>query len=344
MPAKKTPSRKSRSTRTKADLEQELRELHERLEGVAPMSLQAESLAKEHIKDTREAVKGVSVDAIVAQGAQFGLQAQRTVAGLTEQIAAKATELKTLQDAILIEEEELTRLYGLDVASASVKALVQEHEDQKALIEEEISSMRKAWSEESAQHQKLISIREKDLQQARQRENDDYQYKTGQLRQKETDEWAMSLRAQQRAQAERFADLEKQMAEKTAAFVKEEKEIADLKTRVANIDSEISAKTAQAVAIATNSLKKDLTNAFALEKKDLELELRVVNEKNLSANAANEKLAQQVIQLGVQLEAARDQVRLISEKALESASGQVALTAVRETVKDNGAQGGGRKS
>jgi hypothetical protein len=59
---------------------------------------------------------------------------------------------------------------------------------------------------------------------------------------------------------------------------------------------------------------------------------------------ANEKLAQQVASLTAQLESARAQVIEVSNNALLSASGQVALSAVRETVKDNGVQGGGRKS
>lgn len=343
MPTKRPATKRpSRATRTKADLENELETLKAAQEDGDTFTPEAESLVREHAAKTREAVKGLSVDSIVAAGAQFGLQAQRTVASLTEEIANKANELKTLQDAIDIETRELQRLYDLDVAAASVKALIQEHEEKKATLEKEIAQVRGAWIEESRNHDKFIQQRNQEIDQTRRREQDEYAYKTRQDRQRQEDEFQQKQIKEERALAERISLSEREIADKRAQFAKEADEIAAMKERLNGIDTEIKAKVDRDVAIATNSLKKDLTNTFNLEKKDLELQIRILGEQKTGADAAAARLAQQVETLTKQLDAARDQVRAISEKALESAAGQVALNAVRETVKDipNGGRSG----
>jgi len=346
MTAKKSPAARktSRSTRTKAELEEEIEQLESRLEGAPELSPLAQTLAKEHIKEVRSAVKGSTPEAIIAEGAQLGFLMQKTVTDLTTKIAALDIKVKEYEEAITIEEAELARLYDLDVASASVKALIEEHEAKKQELEGEIIQSRNNWNEEVQAHGKAIQIRNQELLQARNREQDEYTYKNNQARTKANDEFAQQMLLQNRQQADRVEAVNKDLAVRLEAIMAQEKELTAFKARVEGLDEEIKQKSARDVAIATSSLKKDLTNEFLMQKKDLELEIRVSNEKNASINQANVVLSQQVVQLGLQLEAARDQVRFISEKALESASGQVALSAVRETVKDNGAQGGGRKS
>jgi len=345
MTARKSPAaRKSRSTRTKDDLENEIEELKAQLGGQEALDPQAEVLAKEHITKTREAVKGLSVDDIITKGAQFGLQAQRTVAELTNQISAEALRLRTLQDAINVETAEIERLYDIEVASASIKALIQEHEEKKSALELEILQARNAWNEEAVSHSKTIQQRNQELAQQRQREQDDYAYKLRMDRQKANDEFAQNMLIQSRQQADKTLAFERDINDRLAAIQAQEKDLITFKERVAGFDEEIKAKTAQAVAIATSSLKKDLTNEFALQKKDLEIHTKIVEQQKLATDEANSKLAQQVVTLTQQLDAARAQVQAISEAALQSASGRQALDVVRETVKENGQQGGGRKS
>ena len=348
MTARKSPAARkaTRSTRTKADLEEEIEQLQERLEGTEALSPQAEVLAKEHVKETREAVKGIpSIEKIVLDAGQLGLHVQRQISEMTTAVLEQKTKLELLQAAIKEEETELARLYDLDIAAASVKGLLAEHEEKKLALEKEISDMRSLWNEEFAIHAKQNQQRDQEIAQKRQRDQDDYNYRTQLERQKASDDFAQKMLFQTREQADKVNRVEKELAERTAAIAAEEKTIAALKLRVEGIEDEINKKTQAAVAIATNSLKKDLTNQYALEKKDLELDLRVSLEKNASLNTANEKLAEQVTILTKQLDAARDQVRQISEAALQSASGQVALTAVREIAKEgNNGGGAGRKS
>ncbi len=345
MTARKSPAaRKSRSTRTKDDLEEEIQELKAQLGGQEALDPQAEVLAKEHITKTREAVKGLSVDDIITKGAQFGLQAQRTVAELTNQISAEALRLRTLQDAINVETAEIERLYDIEVASASIKALIQEHEDKKSALELEMLQARNAWNEEAQVHAKAVAQRNQEITQQRQREQDDYAYKLRMERQKANDEFAQQMLLQSRQQADKALAFDRDINERLSVIQAQEKDLIVFKERVAGFDEEIAKKTAQAVAIATSSLKKDLTNDFALQRKDLEIHTKVLEQQKLATDEANAKLAQQVVMLTTQLESARAQVQAISEAALQSASGQVALSAVRETVKENGQAGGGRKS
>lgn len=345
MTAKKTASKTSRSTRTKAELEEQIEALEARLEEQPEIGQQAALLQKEHVKEVRSAVAGVPpIEKIVADAAQLGLNISRQLTDITGQTTTAKARLEEIQEAIKVETDELARLYDIDVAAASVKALLEEHTANKEMLEREQVAARASWAEEISINAKSVSARNNELEQARRREQNEYDYKTRQDRQRANDEFAQTMLLQTREQADRINSVEKDLANRTAAIMAEENTIAALKARFAGLEEEIDVKSKTAAAIATNSLKKELTGQFQLEKKDLETSLKVLEQQKIAVDQANEKLAQQVTTLISQLEAARAQVIEVSNNALLSASGQVALTAVRETVKENGAQGGGRKS
>lgn len=334
----RTTTRKPRTSRTKADVENEFNEIQAAAEGAEVMDPQAETLAREHASKTRAAVKDLSVDTIVQKAGTLSLDIGRTIANLTEQCVAKANELKTLQEAVALETAELDRLYDLDVASATIQLLVQEHKDTKAQLEKQIEDVRKAWAEEQAAHTKVIAERNAQTEQARRRESDEYEYTKRTERARKEQEFADRIRLQEQAQQEKVQAIEKNLAERLAVMAKDEAEIAAMRTRIANIDTEISAAAKREVAIATSSLKRELENQHLLATKDLETKLQLSEQRNLSVNSANEKLAEQVATLTKQLDAAKQQVQDIAVKALESSSGQMALNKVMEAQasKENG--------
>lgn len=329
-------SRAARSKRTKDELISEMEALEQKLSSADVPDPTTAALAKENATKTRETVKGLSVDTIVSKGATFGLEVQRTVAGLTEQAVQKAEELRTLQEAIEVETQELERLYDLDVASASVAALVAEHEVEKARLEKEISVARTAWDEEIRAHNKSIVQRNSETELQRRQEEQQYAYRIAQERTRAKDAFDYSQALAVRGQEEREAAFAKECATRVEALNAKEIELAQFKARVDGLDAEIKKATDTAVAIATNSVKRDLVNQFALERKDLEAALSLEKQKNQAAVDATTKMAQEIEKLHAQLTTAKQQVTDITVKALESASGQQALQNVRDLVKDNG--------
>jgi hypothetical protein len=337
-----TKSRAARAKRTKDDLISELESLEQKLQGAEAPDPVAQTIAKENATKTLAAVKGLSVDNIVTKGATFGLEVQRTVAGLTEQAVLKAEELTNLQEAIAIESAELERLYDLDVVSASVQALIAEHTTKKAGLEQEILVARRAWEEEKTANQRFVTQRNTDLEQNRRREQAEYDYKTAQERGRVTEEFAHKMAISERDQAERDAQATKVINERLALLTAQEKDIQQFRARIEGLDAELKAKSDAAVAIATNSLKKELLGNFALEKKDLDLAIQLQIQKNGAVEQANAKLIEEVTKLHAQLDAARQEVRDIAKSAVEGASGQVALQKVMEVRQDNGGQPRGK--
>ena len=333
---------KPRASRTRSDVA----EAFTNLQGQAPEDLdpQAASLADEHAKSVRKAVSILSVDEIAQKNATLGLEINRTISDLTEKCISKATELKTLTEAVELESAELERLYGLDIASASIKILIQEHEEKKEALEKEITELRAQWTEEQNAHTKQIKQRDVDAADARRRENESYSYSKQQERARDDDAFAQAKLLRERELNEKVNLVEKDLTSRVALITAQEKEFSDLKTRVAGIDTEISKEVDKAVKIATSSLKKDLEFQHTLAVKDLETKLAIAAQESASKEAANTKLAEQVISLQKQLDAARDQSRDVSLKAFESVSGQLALSKVQETLKDNGAASRGGKS
>jgi hypothetical protein len=337
--------RTSRSTRTKTEVETAFGELAEDTASQETLDPQAALLAGEHASFTRNAVKGLSVDTIVAKGATLGLEIQRTLNNLTEQCVDKAQELKMLQDAIEIETNEIERLYSIDVASAAIKLLIAEHAEKKAALEAEEDALRAAWVEEQSAHTKATRQRDADLYATRQRENSDYEYGKTIERSRKEDEFQRKMALQERDFADKQAAFDKSINDRKVAMDLLEQEFVGLRTRVAGIDQEIAKEVDKHVKIATSSLKRDLEHQHTLEKKDLETKLQLSEAKNVALNESNTKLAEQVIATTKQLDAAREQVQNIAVKSLESASGQMALSKVQETIAQSGnGQRSGNKS
>lgn len=325
-----------RSKRTKAELVEELENLQDQLAGQAAPDPTAAAVARTNAAATREAVKGLSVDQIVQNGAKFGLEVQRTVSELTQQAVQKAEELKTLQAAIEVETKELERLYQLDVAAASVQALISEHETMKAGLEKSIAAVRQAWDEEVQSHQKFVSQRNNELEATRRREQADYDYRTKQERERAQEEFNYKLRIAERNQAEQAARAQKEIDERLAAIRAQEEAIAAGNARIAGLDEEIKQASASAAAIAASSVKKDLEAKFALERKELEFQTQLAKQALISSEERNSRNLEEINKLQMQLDAARAEVRDIAKSAVEGASGQLALSKVMEVRQENG--------
>lgn len=343
MTAKKTPSR-SRSTRTRADVEESFNQIRESRDNAEQLDPQAAQLAQEHAAKTRKDVALLDVNSIVQKSAALGLELNRSLSAITEQCVAKVNELATLTDAVNLETKELERLYSLDVASAAIQLLIADHDEKKTALEKEISEARAAWNEEYRLHQKTNAQRDSDLQMSRQREESEYNYNKKMERAKADDVFTQKSLQQEREFALKTASFERDLSERKAAIAKEEADIIELRARVAGFEEEIKKSVNSAVAVATSSLKKDLLHEFAIKENGLQTQIQLASQKNEALTVANTELAKQVLALQAQVEAAKTQAQDIAIKALESASGQQALAQVTSIVRDSGGGTTGRNN
>lgn len=328
--------RKPRASRTRADVENDFDALEDRVSSAEQRDPQAAKLAAEHATATRARVATLSVDVIVSKGASLGLDIQRTLNGLTEQCVEKAKEYQTLEAAVILEAAELERLYDLDVVSASTEILIQEHNARKAESEKDFEAVRVLWAKEQEVHTKVVRERDLALADARRKDQSDYEYRIQTERSRSEDAFAEKVRLQERDFADREALFNKDLAARKAQIAGEEQEIATLKARVAGIDEEIRKATTKEVAIATGAMKREYEHEKALSIRDHHALISLEQQKNQALETSNKALAEQVLKLQTQLDAAKDQVAAIATKAIEGASGQAALSKVME-LQQNGA-------
>lgn len=336
-----TTTRKPRTTRTKKDVETAFDEIVEGAEGQETLDPQAAGLAAEHAASTRSKVSGLSVDTIVKNAATLNLQIGRTLNELTEQCVARANELKTIQDAIVVESSELQRLYDLDIVSASTQLLIEEHRATKESLEKEQETLRATWAEEFATHQKDARQREADLQVARKREEEAYEYNKRIARAQKEDEFARKLSFQDRELADKSEAFEREFAQRKSVLDAAEAELSTLRGRVAGLDAEISTAVTRAEKILTNVLTKDFSHKEALAVADSNAKLQLEQQKVANLEKNNTELARQVIALTTEVKEAHAKVAETAKEALISASGQTALARVMELQQGNGSPNGG---
>jgi chromosome segregation ATPase len=346
MPSKST-SRAARSKRTKDELISEMEALETKYKNVVPTADPiAAKLADERAAAARTVAKSMTVDALVREGGEYALSLGRAMAAINERAVARAEELKALDEAIAAETAELERLYELDVASASVRALVEEHSAKRAALEaayeegaraleKDIAEKRQQWKEEEAAHFKQVGQRNRDLENQRAREQAEYDYKTSQARTRAEEEFNYKLQIAKRNQDEQAAEANKKLLVREQVVVEGEKALEAGRARIANLDAEIAQAVKAAEGKATGMAEARCRNEFALERKDLQNQLASANERNVSLTQLNERLANEVEQIKAQLTAAKEQVTEITLEALKASSGQQALQSLQSVIKDN---------
>jgi hypothetical protein len=339
-----TTTRKPRTTRTRKDVAESFETLAAGQDNQEALDPQAAQLASEQATNIRSKVKGLSIDAIVQSAATLNLTIGRTLNDLTEQCVARAQELKDLQAAIEIEGNELERLYGLDIASAAIQLLIEEHAEKKEQLEKEMLTARVAWNEELQAHEKSARQRDLDLQVNRKREEDTYEYNKRVLRGQKEDDFARKMATQERELSDKATAFDKDYTDRRLALEAQEADVAALRARVAGLDEEINKAVAKAEKILSNILTKDNDHKTALLTAEWSSKLSLEQQRSANFEKNNTELAKQVLALTQEVKEAHAKVAETAKEALASASGQTALAKVMEMQSNGSQQRAGGKS
>jgi predicted amino acid-binding ACT domain protein len=329
---------RTRTTRTRSELDTELDEVRSRTasrEVLDPKALEAQ---RRQEQETRQAAANLTVQKAAQKVTQVGIDVQGAVAKVSEQLMETTQELATLHSAVLLERQELEELHGKDVIASSIDALLAQHAEQEKSLDQQIAAKRQQWTEEQIAHNKALQAQNEENARARQRDNDEYQYNTAQARRDAQDKFDESLRAKDKAARERQETLEKGWIAREEKIKTQEKEFTDavakataLEVENKKLDGQISSLGAQL---------RDLKHATALDKAADAQKLALAEQANKALDTANHALADQVLKLTQQLDAAREQVKEIATKSVEGASGRLALSEIKETLASQGGPNG----
>src|SRR5438045_9406523 len=105
-----------------------------------------------------------------------------------------------------------------------------------------------------------------------------------------------------------------------------------MSTQVNNCPEVVKKEMNAAVAVATNSVKKEYETKIVLAAKDSETAQKLAGQEVASLKQVIEKANAQLAELKSQLDQAHHDVKEISAKALESASGRSAMEALQKVL------------
>lgn len=317
--------------RTKTENQQEFAEIQEELAAAREtLDPKAEAVQKAREAETLTAVGGLSVETVVGEISNLGLEVSKSLAALSNQMVEEVNRLATVREAVALEQKELERLHKIDVAATAVDQLVQDYGRQREQLELDIAAKRAAWEEELRQTERDRKEQEELLKKQRQREIDEYEYRKTLERKKAQDKYDEEVKLQERANKEKQDTLEKSWREREANLKASEEELKTLRKEAADFPTRLQRELERAVAEAAQAAEQKFEQRVLLLTKDGEAEKRIADLRIKSLEESLSRQSAQMSALEKQLEEAKRQVQEIAVKAIEGASGARALSHINE--------------
>ena len=206
-------------------------------------------------KNTASIAKATSIDLSKTLNSltSAGVQIQGSLSKMGEELIQKHADLQAVDEAIALKKQEMESLHGVD----SVLLTIDEAKAQHAQFLED-----KAKEKEQLAQENLAFLAQR--AQDRAREEEEYKYNLQQGRKANQDAWTEEVRIRGNQERDRREAFEKDIANREAFLKSKETEYQAASARIANWDADVKKEVDKAVAIATNSLNKDLTHKAQL--------------------------------------------------------------------------------
>jgi colicin import membrane protein len=320
-----------RAKKSKAEVQREFEQIQQESEAAreAP-DVKADEVARIRQTEVRQAVDGVSVEAVVQRISGLGLDVSRALAEVSGKLTDEVQLLASVREAVELERKELERLHKIDVAATALDQMVQDYAREKQQLESEIAAERAAWELESARVERDRKELDESLKKQRQREIEDYEYKKTLERKKAQDKYDEDQRLLEKKNQERQETLEKSWKQREAALKEQEEELARLRKEAEGFPSRLQKEAQTAAEQARRETEARLEQQMLILKKDAETERRLAELQVKSLEEVAARQAAQIAAIEKQLADAKQQVQDIAVKAIEGASGAKALSHINQ--------------
>jgi hypothetical protein len=277
----------------------------------------------EAIKATEvlQSVAGLNLDVVSGKIAATQVEVQKSLAGLSAKLVEELETLRNVEEAITLKREELKQLYDIESAAVDLDELYAK-----------IDSQREAWEEEQARKQREFAEMQSERNKQWARAEEEYQYRLAQEHKKQDDGFKGKHEEQEKANRNKQEALVKSWTEREAELKKRETELQELRAKVDAIPEMVKKAENAAQAVATNSVKKEYETKMVLTQKDMDMAQKLAAQEVASLKVALDKANAQIADIKTQLEQAHHDVKEISAKALESASGRSAMEALQKVL------------
>jgi hypothetical protein len=337
------PKRNTRTPRTKAQTEVDFSNLRDSLASKETLSPVEQAAASAKVAELRERTANVSVEAAVKKLTDTGLNINKAIADVQATIAAQVYELTEIRQAIELARSDLADVYGKEVAAASLAQLIADFDAKQKEFDLKVTQTREEWAKEIEQHN--LETQEQSLLETknRARENADYVYNRDQQRKKDNDTFAQQLADTKRNEELRKQELQRIWSTREAELKAQENEVAELRKQVETFPATLKAEVDKQVAVASNSVKREYETKIALTQAEINGEKRLLQAEVAGLNKTIASQQNQILELQRELTEAKKQVVEVAAKALESASGRNALSAVHDTLAATQPVNGGKR-
>ena len=302
-----TKGRTGRATRSRAEVQNEFSDIQGEVSATEAVDPKTASAAKARASAIRGAVQGVTVEDAVQRVTRVGLDVQKALANVNEQLLAKVTELEQVTEAVEQEKTELENLHKIDIAATSIDILVQDHANRTRQLDEEFAARQRFFAEEETNREKARKERETAYAVQTQREKDEYQFQE-------------QLRTRQRSENDRQLALEKTWREREDILKAQENDVAKVRQEIQDLPVRLRKEFDAEKATAINAVRTNLEHAHQLQLRDFQAEQKI-------QHAAIETLTRQLlaaqeanIRLQTQLTEANTKIETIASRAIDGAA------------------------
>jgi len=332
-----TPKKKTtRSTRTRTEVQDEFTDIQQGVASAEAVDPKTAAATRNRASTVRTAVQGLTVEDAVTRVTRLGLDVQRALAGVNEQLLTKVTELEQVTEAVELEKAELENLHKIDVAATAIDMLVQDYTAKSKQLDEQYVARERSYQEQEIEREKARREREVAYATQVQREKDEYEYRKAQERRTADDTFQQQLILKNREAVDRQANLEKNWREREETLRVQENEVTKLRQESQELPIKLRKDFDAEKAIALNSLKSNLEHAHQLQSKDFQAQATIqaatitnLNQQLHAAQEANTRLQQQLAE-------ANSKIETIAKSAIDGSSRRDAFDQLMAVTSNNG--------
>jgi hypothetical protein len=348
MADKPTPPRKLTEKNTKQEMLEAYNALVRQMDEKRAAELRPEKRLQE--KQAEEAVSvaaGLAPDGVERALGNLKADIGKSLAEIAERMASEVTRFKAVQKAVESKERELQELYGIEKAAASLAALIEaqnqkrrefeiELDQQKEELTREIETTRAEWEKEKKSREAELRERDALEKKGREREKEEFAYLFKREQQATRDKLVDEKAGLEKEILSKRESVTKELAEREKAVVSQEKELNELKQKVAAFPKELESAVDRAVKEVTDRLKLEAKNREDLLRKEFEGERNVSTARIEALEKINKDLSEQNTRLAKQLENAYQKVQEIAEKAIEGSAQAKLLADLQKLLAEQG--------
>lgn len=271
-----------------------------------------------------ESVKNITLEGISKKIAGVQVDVQQTLAKLSTELTQNLEQLNNVTAAIELKQQELQQLHDIEVTKTSL-------DDLKA----EIDNQRVLWTEEQIRREKDTVIVNQDRQLRWKREEEQYLYERAQSHKKLEDDFAAKVAEMEKANREQQEKLAKNWSTREAALQEREAELVALRKQVDEFPAKLKSEAEKSAAIVGNTMKKDHETEKRIMAAEAATSMKLAEAALIAEKKSNEALLKQIAELSLQLDQAKKDIKDISSKALESASGRDVIANLQRALENN---------